>query len=172
MCGPVRSRAVVCGLPRSRAVPCGPVRSCAVECGHVRSCAVVCGREQILLILRYNLLTPGICVRRVLRSDVAHDGCRLEHTRLDLRSRSRSQLYSSIHVFKIFKFNRRSSGRECEAHPPLRVHPISRKILLHVGGAGERWILACTAWHETALGGALPLNIIASKPLTYVITSA
>ena len=86
VCGRVRSCAVACGLPRSRRFLCGPVRSSlgssarfsAVLCGRVRSsggrlrsragrvrssavsCAISCGRKQILLILRYNLLTPGI----------------------------------------------------------------------------------------------------------------
>jgi hypothetical protein len=73
LCGPVRSSAAfVCGPVRSCAsgrvrscasgrVECGRVLSRAVVCGRVRSCAISCAREQILLILRYNLLSPGVC---------------------------------------------------------------------------------------------------------------
>ena len=59
-CGRVRSSAVPCGRVRSSAGVCGPVRSSAVVCDLVRSCAISCGREQTLLILRHNVLSPGI----------------------------------------------------------------------------------------------------------------
>ena len=65
-CGRVRFSAVPCGRVRSSAVVCGRVRSCvrscAVVCDRVRSCAISCGREQILLILRYYFLSPGMVV--------------------------------------------------------------------------------------------------------------
>ena len=69
-CSFPRSRAVECGRVRSSAVPCGRVRSSAVVRDRVRSCAISCGREQILPILRYNLLSPGILTTLSLTSDV------------------------------------------------------------------------------------------------------
>ena len=56
--------AVFSGRVRSLAVTCGRVRSCAVVRDRVWSCAISCGREQILPMLRYNLLSPGIISNR------------------------------------------------------------------------------------------------------------
>ena len=67
---PRRSSAVACGLWRSRVVVCGRVQS--VVCGRVRSCVVSCGREQILLILRHNLLSPEIIRVRKEKMIISH----------------------------------------------------------------------------------------------------